>query len=106
MVTIFWLLTGLVFYVYVGYPLLLHVWARSTRRERRRAARSRPAEPSVSIVIAARNEGPRIRGRIDNLRQQGKMPEARQLLRGLADGKWPEQYANVQQQARQQLRGR
>jgi poly-beta-1,6-N-acetyl-D-glucosamine synthase len=89
MVTAFWLLTGLVLYVYVGYPLLLHVWARSARRSTRHAHRQGPrspqAEPSVSIVIAARNEGPRIRGRIDNLRQLD-YPASKQQIIVVSDG--------------------
>jgi biofilm PGA synthesis N-glycosyltransferase PgaC len=89
MATVFWLLTALVLYVYVGYPLLLHAWALSTRRsirpERRREARPRQAEPSVSIVIAARNEAPRLRGRVDNLRQLD-YPAHRQQIIVVSDG--------------------
>lgn len=80
MVTAFWLLTALVLYVYVGYPLLLHVWARSTRLVRRAEPRSRHAEPSVSIVIAARNEARRIRGRIANLRQLDYPSQKQQVI--------------------------
>jgi len=82
MVTAFWLLTALVFYVYVGYPLLIHVWAlskRSTRSERSRW------EPSVSFVIASRNEAPRILGRIDNLRQLD-YPSGKQQIIVVSDG--------------------
>src|SRR5947207_14922316 len=68
MATIFWLLCGLVLYVYAGYPLLLHVVAR-VRPKRIEANGGSGAEPPVSIVIAARNEGSRIAGRIDNIRQ-------------------------------------
>ena len=84
MATIFWLLCGLVLYVYAGYPLLLHVWAR---------LRGRPAsargpgewEPAVSIVIAARNEGARIAGRIENLRQLD-YPAAKRQIVVVSDG--------------------
>jgi len=69
MVTLFWLLAALVFYVYVGYPLLLHVWARiRPKRIVFQGAGGSDAEPSVSFVIASRNEGHRIPGRINNLR--------------------------------------
>src|SRR5215471_6558141 len=82
MVTAFWLLTALVFDVYVGYPLLVHVWAlsiRSTRPERSRG------EPSVSFVIASRNEARRIPGRIDNLRQLD-YPSSKQQIIVVSDG--------------------
>jgi len=71
MATLFWLLAGIVFYVYVGYPLLLHVWARicPNRVVAQGEADGPDAEPSVSFVIASRNEGHRVPGRIDNLRQ-------------------------------------
>jgi len=83
MVMAFWLLTGIVFYVYVGYPLLLHVWALAFPV--RRAPRTAGKEPSVSIVIASRNEGSRIRGRIDNLRQLD-YPAAKQQIIVVSDG--------------------
>jgi cellulose synthase/poly-beta-1,6-N-acetylglucosamine synthase-like glycosyltransferase len=51
---------GLVVYTYVGYPLLL--WALT--RLRSRDVRPQPIEPSVSIVIAARNEADKIRRKI------------------------------------------
>ena len=70
MSVMFWMLCGLVFYVYVGYPLLLHVFARVRRTSLKGAVpRSNHGLPSVSIVIAARNESRRIPGRLDNLRQ-------------------------------------
>lgn len=85
MSTLFWLLVIVVLYVYVGYPLLLHVWARV--RPRRTAppagAASAPAtgpEPSVTIVIAARNEGPRLAGRLHNLQQLDYPAGKRQIV--------------------------
>ena len=67
---VFWVSALGVGYVYVGYPVLLAVWAR--RRVRGRSAPSpdatrRPNLPRVSIVIAARNEAARLPARIDNL---------------------------------------
>jgi biofilm PGA synthesis N-glycosyltransferase PgaC len=65
---VFWASTFVIFYVYLGYPLLLAVWARllprPTRKARIGAGRTWPA---VSIIVAARNEGPRLPGRITNL---------------------------------------
>jgi biofilm PGA synthesis N-glycosyltransferase PgaC len=75
----FWLLCAFVVYVYVGYPVLLHAWARVCRR----AERGRTLvdiTPSVSIVIAGRDEGARIAGRVDNLRQLDYPASRRQIV--------------------------
>jgi poly-beta-1,6-N-acetyl-D-glucosamine synthase len=61
---VFWVALGLVLYVYVGYPVLLAVWARLRPRPHHVDPQSLPC---VSIVLAARNEGRRLPGRIDNL---------------------------------------
>jgi cellulose synthase/poly-beta-1,6-N-acetylglucosamine synthase-like glycosyltransferase len=68
MVLMFWLSAGFIAYVYAGYPALLAVWARI----RPKPGLPLPGErthtaPSVSIVIAARNEGDRLAARIENL---------------------------------------
>jgi poly-beta-1,6-N-acetyl-D-glucosamine synthase len=70
---VFWCSVGFVLYVYVGYPLLLHVWAAIAQRRRARTeARSgapavSPDQPGVTVVIAARNEQHRLPARIENL---------------------------------------
>src|SRR5262249_44813830 len=64
---LFWCSTILVAYVYVGYPLLLRLWARLRPRPYRLQSSHFRLEPSVSIVIAARNEGARLAARIENL---------------------------------------
>jgi cellulose synthase/poly-beta-1,6-N-acetylglucosamine synthase-like glycosyltransferase len=62
----FWLSCLLVAYVYVGYPALMAIWA--SARSRRVSPSWPEAEPlSVSIVMAARNEGPRLAQRLENL---------------------------------------
>jgi poly-beta-1,6-N-acetyl-D-glucosamine synthase len=62
----FWLLVASVAYAYIGYPLCLHVWRRL--RPRPLASVDSPGlTPGVSIVIAARDEGRRLAGRLDNL---------------------------------------
>ncbi len=70
---LFWISAAFVAYVYVGYPLalaLLCKWRRP-RRELDRATRPPSAvphpQPTLSIVLAARNEGARLAARIDNL---------------------------------------
>ena len=66
METSFWASILFVLYVYAGYPLLLAIWAGI--RSRPIAARlTRESAPTVSVVIAARNEGERLAGRIANL---------------------------------------
>lgn len=60
---LFWASAGLVAFTYVGAPLL--VLARAAFRPR--PVRAGPIEPSVSIVIAARNEAASIGGRLANL---------------------------------------
>jgi biofilm PGA synthesis N-glycosyltransferase PgaC len=74
---LFWVSAGFVLYVYAGYPLLLGVWAWIKgagvifRAPRNSSAEhdSRPyfELPGVSVIIAARNEAPRLPARIENL---------------------------------------
>jgi cellulose synthase/poly-beta-1,6-N-acetylglucosamine synthase-like glycosyltransferase len=64
--SVFWISALFVAYVYVGYPLLIALLARFRRMSRK--AYFRPGTwPSISIIVAARNEGPRLPGRIRNL---------------------------------------
>jgi poly-beta-1,6-N-acetyl-D-glucosamine synthase len=67
METLFWASVVLVAYVYAGYPLLLAVWSRVAGRPPRSAAADIWRYPSVSVVIAARNEAQRLAPRIHNL---------------------------------------
>lgn len=79
MVLVFWSAVAVVGYVYVGYPLLLALWAH-VRPRRLRAQAARQPLPSISIVIAARNEGPRLARRIDNLLALDYPSSARQIV--------------------------
>ena len=66
METSFWASVLFVLYVYGGYPLLLAIWA--AIRSRPVATRFTPrSAPTVSVVIAARNESDRLAARIANL---------------------------------------
>ena len=56
----------LIAYVYLGYPLLLALWGRLRPRPVRKRPFSQPW-PSLSIIIAARNEAARLPARVDNL---------------------------------------
>lgn len=59
----FWAAVAVVAFTYVGAPLLILVRARL----RPRPVRSAPIEPTVAVVLAARNEAPHIEARLDNL---------------------------------------
>lgn len=57
-----WAALAVIVYAYVGYPLLLMFWSRIRHREPMRSS----IYPSVSIIIAARNESGRLAARIEN----------------------------------------
>jgi cellulose synthase/poly-beta-1,6-N-acetylglucosamine synthase-like glycosyltransferase len=66
--TIFWSSIAIIAYVYMGYPMLLAAWARLVRRLPRRAAIDAITSwPSISIVLAARDEAARLPARLTNL---------------------------------------
>ncbi len=65
---VFWTSTVVILYVYLGYPGLLALWARLRPRPTRKARIDAGGIwPSVSIIVAARDEGPRLPARITNL---------------------------------------
>jgi poly-beta-1,6-N-acetyl-D-glucosamine synthase len=57
---IFWVSAALVAYIYVGYPALVWLLARCVRRDVRRA----PFAGTVSVVVAAYNEAPRLAAKL------------------------------------------
>ena len=57
---LFWLSAFAVGYVYVGYPVLLLIWASLRPARTRRVPAARAEAPRVSIVMAARNEAARL----------------------------------------------
>ncbi len=59
---IFWASVGLIFYVYLGYPVLVYVISRIFPKRVKRAE----IEPHVSIIITAYNEGRDIRAKLEN----------------------------------------
>jgi len=61
-IAVLWISFAFVFYVYVGYPLLLAIWRRFAHHPVRKAN----WEPPVSIVIAARNERDTIERKLRN----------------------------------------
>jgi cellulose synthase/poly-beta-1,6-N-acetylglucosamine synthase-like glycosyltransferase len=60
---VFWGAGLLLAYTHLGYPLLVWAWARLRSRPLRR----RHQEPTVSVVVVARNEAARLPGRMENL---------------------------------------
>jgi len=62
--TVFWLSLALIAYAYFGYAVWL--WIRA--RVRRRPVLEGAISPSVSIIIAARNEEERLPAKLENLR--------------------------------------
>jgi biofilm PGA synthesis N-glycosyltransferase PgaC len=84
---LFWASMLLLAYVYAGYPLLLALWsAVAARPVAKRTCWSKDAGPwpSVSVIVAAHNEGPRLSKRISNLLDQ-KYPGPLEILVG-SDG--------------------
>jgi len=82
---VFWVSTLTIIYVYAGYPLLLTVWARL--RPRGTAAggggvfETRTAAcPTISIVIAVRNEAARLPARIENLLALAYPADRREII--------------------------
>ncbi|CAN5519931.1 glycosyltransferase family 2 protein [soil metagenome] len=65
MKTLFWVSFALVSYAYIGYAIWLWLYVHL----RRLAVRKGPFTPTVSIVIAARNEGKNLPAKLDNIRQ-------------------------------------
>ena len=79
MALVFWLACAFVAYVYVGYPLVLHLWAGLRAKGKGHIITGR-IEPTVSFVIAARNEGRRILGRVHNIEQLDYPAGKRQII--------------------------
>src|SRR5215203_3344055 len=59
----FWIAAGFVGYIYAGYPLMMFIGAKITRRGVKRLKQ----EPTVSILIAAHNEVACIERTLDNI---------------------------------------
>lgn len=77
--TLFWLSVMVVLYVYAGYPVLLAAWAKAVDRRPRARAFDPGHWPSISIIVAARNEAHRLAARVANLLEQD-YPGPRQII--------------------------
>jgi len=62
-ILIFWTSVLLLVYVYAGYPLLIHFWARL----RPRHSIEKDIRPTISILVVAHNEGHRLVRKLQNL---------------------------------------
>ncbi len=71
---VFWASLLLVFYAYAGYPFLLLLWP--FKKRTRRA----PQEPSISILIAVRNEARVIAEKIRHLQGIDYPPQLMQII--------------------------
>src|SRR5256885_2072838 len=60
---VFWIALLLLVYLYVGYPIV--AWLRAMVRPSLRCWA--PAEPTVTVIVAAHNEQDRIEPRLENL---------------------------------------
>ena len=70
METLFWASILLIAYVYAGYPLLLVLWSAVSGRPLRQSEDAGQDYPTVTAVVAVRNEAPRLSYRIANLLEQ------------------------------------
>lgn len=76
MQAVFWFSTLMLFYVFIGYPLLILVWSR---------LRADPAdrgdfEPSISVLLVARNEQATIRRKLTNLLAMDYPAQKREIV--------------------------
>jgi cellulose synthase/poly-beta-1,6-N-acetylglucosamine synthase-like glycosyltransferase len=64
---VFWSCVCVISYIYLGYPFLLAACARVARRPAHKAELEAGEWPSLSIILAARNEADRLPSRLRNL---------------------------------------
>ncbi|MDQ7036644.1 MAG: hypothetical protein Q9P01_17980 [Anaerolineae bacterium] len=76
-----WLMLGLTLYVYVGYPVIVGLWARLWGQSIERA----DIVPKVTLIIAAYNEEVVIAEKIENSLQLDYPSEQLQIM-VVADG--------------------
>ena len=78
---VFWGALGTVFYVYLGFPVLVTAWGWLHPRP----VRKKPWTPSISLIIAAYNEEHNIQARLDNA-LESDYPEDRLEIVVASDG--------------------
>ena len=90
MITAFWLSAAFLFYTYIGYPLLVFLWAKF----RPNAIKMTDFEPTVTVVISAFNEQDRIVARIENLLEQNYPADKLKII-VVSDGSTDETVARL-----------
>jgi biofilm PGA synthesis N-glycosyltransferase PgaC len=95
MVLMFWISAGFIVYVYFGYPALLAMWARIWPQPKL-ACPAGGELPTVSIVVAARNEGRHLAARIENLLHL-HYPATRRQIIVVSDGSTDDTLAVLRQ---------
>ena len=78
--SVFWFSALIIAYVYAGYPVVLACWARWRPLRAPQPAAPTDDLPTVSIVIAARNEAARLPARIENLLALDYPADRRQII--------------------------
>ena len=73
---IFWIALAGVFYVYIGYPMLLMAW----RALARRPVQKRPYEPTASLIIAMHNEAGNVVRKMRNCQELDYPPAKLQVI--------------------------
>ncbi len=92
MITIFWFSALFLFYTYIGYPLLVFLWAKFRPNE----IKMTEFEPTVTVVISAYNEQDRIVPRIKNLLEQN-YPKDKLKIIVVSDGSTDETVERLNQ---------
>lgn len=64
---IFWFSTLMLFYVFIGYPLVILLWSRLRRSSSPTNLQPTDFEPEISVLIVARNEQATIRKKLNSL---------------------------------------
>jgi cellulose synthase/poly-beta-1,6-N-acetylglucosamine synthase-like glycosyltransferase len=75
---LFWVSLFFILYTYLGYPFILLLWSRISPKKVKKSYLS--PDPSVSVIIAVRNEEKDITGRIENLMQQDFSAERMEII--------------------------
>lgn len=93
---LFWTACAVVCYAYVGYWLWLRLFARAKPVKSSDSALKSSAPPSVSIVMAARNEAHHLSAKLANLRRLQYAPDRVQII-VVSDGSTDETAKTLQQ---------
>ncbi len=96
---IFWVSLGMIAYAYAGYPL----WLYFRCRRHVRPVRSAPILPSVSILLAVRNEAEVLPLKLRNLAELN-YPSDRYEIVVVSDGSWDGTNELLRAQAHERLR--